>query len=145
MTAQEDQYISVTIHSTSSGTVGRSINNTRNHFTIIDGSGIAEAVTSGESFLAGVSSCGVNLIEQAAVEEGIHLQYTDVKIVGLRDRESPQDFASVEMTFHLVGPSPEDAAALVARYQANCPLYRTVEKAWGVGVQVTSEELAAVG
>lgn len=138
-TAADERYIAASVHSTSSGTVGRALNNARNHHFVADGSGLAQALTSGELFLSGVSSCGVNLVEGAAVERGIALQHTEATIEGLRERDTPQNFSSVAMHFRLVGPTQAEAEALVAVYQAKCPLYRSLNAAVEIQVTVVAE------
>ncbi len=112
-----EQYLVNTVRSYSSGTVGRSMNTIRNHHLIIDSPTIGEEITSGDAFLAGVSSCGVTLIERAAKEMGIPLQRMEVMIEGLRDRSAPTSFARVNMAFRLVGVSQEQAETLVGRYK----------------------------
>ncbi len=112
-----EQYLVNTVRSYSSGTVGRSMNTIRNHHLIIDSPTIGEEITSGDAFLAGVSSCGVTLIERAAKEKGIPLQRMEVMIEGLRDRSAPKSFARVNMAFRLVGVSQEQAETLVGRYK----------------------------
>ena len=68
-----EQYLVNTVRSYSAGTVGRSMNTVRNHHFIIDSPTIGEEITSGDAFLAGVSSCGVTLVERAAEGAGIPL------------------------------------------------------------------------
>jgi len=114
---QEPQYVVTSVRSTSSGTVGRSLNAIRNHHVVIDSPTIVEAVTSGEAFLAGISSCGVNLIEVAARDEGVPLARLEVEIDGLRDPAAPGNFARVDMRFRLAGVSQAQAEALVQIYQ----------------------------
>lgn len=112
-----EQYLVNTVRSYSSGTVGRSMNTIRNHHLIIDSPTIGEEITSGDAFLAGVSSCGVTLVERAARDMGIPLQRMEVTIDGLRDRQAPSTFARVDMRFRLVGVSQEQAETLVGRYK----------------------------
>jgi uncharacterized OsmC-like protein len=112
-----EQYIVNTVRSYSSGTVGRSMNTIRNHHLIIDSPTIGEEITSGDAFLAGVSSCGVTLVERAARDMGIPLRHMEVTIDGLRDRSAPTTFARVEMRFRLVGVTQEQAETLVGRYK----------------------------
>lgn len=112
-----EQYLVNTVRSYSSGTVGRSMNTVRNHHFIIDSPTIGEEITSGDAFLAGVSSCGVTLIERAAKDMSIPLQRMEVTIEGLRDRQAPTSFTQINMRFRLVGVSPEQAEILVGRYK----------------------------
>lgn len=112
-----EQYLVNTVRSYSSGTVGRSLNTVRNHHFVIDSPTIGEEITSGDAFLAGVSSCGVTLIERAAQEMRIPLQRMEVTIEGLRDRQAPTSFARIDMRFRLVGVSDAQAEALVGCYK----------------------------
>src|SRR5713101_2873414 len=110
-----EQYLVNSVHSYSSGKVGRSLNSVKNHHFIVDSPTIGEEITSGDVFLAGLSSCGVNLVEGAARETGVPLTHTDVVIEGLRTREDPAWFAQVNMRFTFIGPTQEQAEALVER------------------------------
>lgn len=112
-----EQYLVNTVRSYSSGTVGRSMNTIRNHHIIIDSPTIGEEITSGDAFLAGVSSCGVTLVERAAKDMGIPLQRMEVTIEGLRDRQAPTSFERINMGFRLFGVSQEQAEVLVGRYK----------------------------
>ncbi len=112
-----EQYLVNTVRSYSSGTVGRSMNTVRNHHFIIDSPTIGEEITSGDAFLAGVSSCGVTLVERAARDADIPLQHMEVIIEGLRDRQAPTSFARIDLRFRLVGVSTEQAEWLVGRYK----------------------------
>lgn len=102
----------------SSGFPGRSLNQARsNHFVIDSSSGTPEAVTSIESFLAGLSSCGVNLVGGEARSQGIPLQHVQVDIEGARSADDHAAFQSVNMRFVLTGVSPDQAEALVSTYK----------------------------
>ena len=111
------QYLVNTVRSYSSGIVGRSVNTVGHHHFIIDSPTLAEEITSGDAFLAGISSCGVNLVERVAQELGVPVQRTEVTIEGLRDRDAPSTFARIGLRFRLVGPSQEQAETLVGRYK----------------------------
>lgn len=106
-----------TVRSYSSGTPGRSLNTVGQHHFVIDSPTLAEEITSGDAFLAGISSCGVNLVERAARETGVPVQRMEVAIEGLREGRDPSTFARITLRFTLVGPSQEQAEALVARYK----------------------------
>jgi uncharacterized OsmC-like protein len=112
-----EQYLVNTVRSYSSGTIGRSMNTVRNHHFIIDSPTIGEEITSGDAFLAGVSSCGVTLVERAAWDAGIPLTQMEVTIEGLRDRQAPTSFARIDLRFRLIGVSEEQADWLVGRYK----------------------------
>ena len=105
-----------TVRSYSSGTVGRALNDIRQHHVVIDSPSINEEVTSGEAFLSGISACGVTLIEGAARDTGIPLARTEVTIEGYRAEGRPA-FDRVAMRFVLSGVTPEQAEILVGRYK----------------------------
>jgi uncharacterized OsmC-like protein len=97
-----------------------------NHF-VIDGpvqNGCpGEAVTPGEAFLAGVASCGVELLQVIARERGITLGPLGAEIRGtiVRDRPVRDDvtvFNTVRLRFELRGIGDEDAAVLVESFKA---------------------------
>jgi uncharacterized OsmC-like protein len=107
-----------TVRSYSSGLVGRALNSARtNHFVLDSPSGPNEAVTSGESFLAGISSCGVTLIERYARETGVPLKSMQVTIEGIRSVATPNRFQAVTMRFELLGVDQAQAERLVKTYQ----------------------------
>ena len=60
------EFLSTKVHSATVGVPGRSINQARDQHFVIDSPTIGSALASGEAFLAGVSSCGVTLVERAA-------------------------------------------------------------------------------
>jgi uncharacterized OsmC-like protein len=117
MSSSGGQYHINTVHSYSSGTVGRSLNTVGHHHFVIDSPTLGEEITSGDAFLAGISSCGVNLVERAAQDLGVPVRRTEVTIDGLRDRDAPSTFARIDLRFKLIGPSQEQAETLVGRYK----------------------------
>ena|ERR1700675_2621269 len=107
------------VRSSSSGVIGRAQSVARGARVILDSSGHPQpdALTNSEAFLAGVSSCGVTLIEGHAKETGVPLTRADVTIEGVRTAADPTRFAHVTMTFELAGVSQAQAEALVATYR----------------------------
>ena|SRR5215470_1972931 len=108
-----------TVRSSSSGTVGRAHNAARGHRLALDSSSRpqADAFTNSEAFLAGISSCGVTLIEGHARDTGVPLTRMDVTIQGVRSAAEPNRFASVTMTFELAGVTQAQAETLVETYR----------------------------
>ena len=108
-----------TVKSSSSGTIGRAVNQARGQRLMLDSSTHpqSDAFTNSEAFLAGVSSCGVTLIEGYAKEKGIPMTRMDVTIEGARTAEEPNRFASVTMRFELRGVTQAQAEELVAVYR----------------------------
>src|SRR5215831_4506589 len=108
-----------TVKSSSSGTLGRAVSEARGHRLSLDSSTHPrpDAFTNGEAFLAGVSSCGVTLIEGYAKDNGIPITRMDVTIEGMRTAEEPNRFASVTMTFAIAGVTQAQAEHLVETYR----------------------------
>lgn len=106
------------VTSQSIGIRGRSLNSARtNHFIVDYAGSAAEAITPVEAFLAGISSCGVLIVEDAAHQSGVPLQQVTVSIESVRtpDRVSIQ---SVAMRFQFTGPSAQQAEELVETYKS---------------------------
>lgn len=108
-----------TVRSSGSGILGRAQSEARGHRLVLDSSSRpqADAFTNSEAFLAGVSSCGVTLIETHAKESGIPMTGIDVTIEGSRTAAEPNRFAVVTMTFEIAGVSQAQADELVATYR----------------------------
>ncbi len=107
------------VRSSSSGVLGRARSEARGHRLFLDSSSRpqADAFTNSEAFLAGVSSCGVTLIEMHAKESGIPRTGLDVTIEGARTAAEPNRFALVTMTFEIAGVSQAEADDLVTTYR----------------------------
>ena len=107
------------IQSSSSGTIGRAHTTARGARLVLDSSSRAQAdaFTNSEAFLAGVSSCGVTLIEMHARDTGIPVTRMEVTIEGVRAASEPTQFAGVTMTFAIAGVTQEQAEALVETYR----------------------------
>ena len=104
------------VRSSSSGVLGRARSQARGHRLVLDSSSRPQpdAFTNSEAFLAGVSSCGVTLIEMSAKESGVPMTGIDVTIEGARTSAEPNRFATVTMTFEIAGVSQAQADDLVA-------------------------------
>lgn len=112
--------ITTTVTSTSTETKGRTLNTARhNHFVIDSPSGPGEAVSTGESFLAGIAACGVTLVQGAAVAEGIELRRLSVDITSFRLPSNPYDFDRVEVRFTYSGPNEAEAGRLTDTWKAH--------------------------
>ena len=102
-----------TVTSVSTATKGRVINSARhNHWVIDSPSGPAEAVSTGESFLAGLSSCAVTLVQSVAVPEEIALGPLSVEVSSHRVPEKPYDYDRIDVHFSYEGISVADAERL---------------------------------
>ena len=109
-----------TIRSSSSDTIGRAVSHVRGQRLTLDSSTHPrpDAFTNSEAFLAGVSSCGVTLIEVHARETGVPLKRMDITIEGVRTAAEPNRFASVTMRFELAGVTQGQAEDLVRTYRS---------------------------
>ena len=107
-----------TVRSRSSGVVGRAVSNARNHHFVLDSSSAPEALSNSEAFLAGISSCGVTLVEGHARDTGVPLERMEVSIVGVRTAAEPNRFQRIDMRFELHGVDQATAERLVEAYRA---------------------------
>src|SRR2546426_4172941 len=107
------------IRSSSSGTIGRAVSHVRGQRLTLDSSTHPrpDAFTNSEAFLAGVSSCGVTLIEMHAQETGVPLTRMEVVIDGVRSAAAPNRFESISMRFTLAGVDQTQAERLVETYR----------------------------
>ena len=108
-----------TVRSSNSAVVGRAQSEARGYRLVLDSSSRAQpdAFTNSEAFLAGVSSCGVTLIEAYAQDKGIPVRRMDVTIEGARTAEQPNRFAGIAMRFEIAGVSQAQAEELVEIYR----------------------------
>jgi uncharacterized OsmC-like protein len=110
----------------STETFGRVMCRCRDHHFVVDGpvwNGCSgEAVTPGELFLAGVASCGVELIHVIAREQDVGLRRVGVSVQGTIDRSRPVRpdlalFNSVRLDIELAGVSEQEAGQLVEAFK----------------------------
>jgi uncharacterized OsmC-like protein len=106
-----------TVRSRSIGVVGRAISQARHHHFVLDSSTAPEALSNSEAFLAGISSCGVTLVEGHARETGVPLQGIAVEITGVRAAAEPNRFQRIDMRFDLHGVDQAVAERLVETYK----------------------------
>src|SRR5712692_11198781 len=111
----------------STDTFGRVLCSARNHHFVIDGpvqNGCpGEAVTPPEIFLAGVATCGVELLQVIARDEGIPLRSVTAQIEGWIDREHPvridvMVFNGARLKLLLDGVTREQAGDLVEKFKS---------------------------
>jgi uncharacterized OsmC-like protein len=123
------------VRASSTGTFGRLLCNSRHHHFVVDGPAQngcpGEALTPPEIFLAGVVTCGVELVQVFAKDKKIPLGSATGTISATLDRgnQSRSDvtlFNSVVLDFALAGVSHDEGNELVRAFQARCPLYGTV-------------------
>jgi uncharacterized OsmC-like protein len=115
----DSQLMTDTVRSRSIGVPGRALNSARaQHFILDSSSGPSEALTNSEAFLAGISSCGVTLIEKYARETRVPMTSMEVMIAGTRSRSDPAHFQSIEMRFDIHGVGKREADHLVGIWQS---------------------------
>ncbi len=120
--ASEDLVIN-RVRSSSTATPGRAVNEIRNHQLVIDEpthlGGPGEQITPAEAFLAGVSACGVLLVQGRARDTRVRLDRVEASIEGVRRRSDTSVFQRIEMSFRLLGPTQAEAFDLVDHYKTH--------------------------
>jgi uncharacterized OsmC-like protein len=110
----------------STDTFGRVLWSCRDQHFVADGpvhNGCpGEAVTPAELFLAGIASCGVELLQVVAKADGVPLESASVDVTGEIDPDHPvRDdvtvFTSVRLGFRLTGVDQQEAERLVDRFR----------------------------
>lgn len=116
-----DDLLVTAVRSQSTGVKGRSLAGARtNHFVIDEpayNGGPGEAATPAEVFLAGVSGCGVLLVESFAHKDGVPLKGVSARIEGIRTKVNPERFQRVNLWFELSGVDQKQAEALVEKFK----------------------------
>lgn len=109
------------VRSQSIGITGRCLNSARtNHFVIDDpnyNDGPAEEITPPEAFLAGISGCGVLLVDKYARDQGLSLVKVDASIRAIRRAATREDFHEIRMEFDIVGVDQKKAEELVEKFK----------------------------
>jgi uncharacterized OsmC-like protein len=114
------------VRASSTTTFGRVLWSCRDQHFVADGpvhnGAPGEAVTPAELFLAGIASCGVELIQGIARSEEVPLTGARVEISGEIDPANPvrtdvSVFNRVHLAFRLEGVSREQGALLLERFQ----------------------------
>jgi uncharacterized OsmC-like protein len=105
---------------------GRVLCDCREHHFVVDGpvhNGCpGEEVTPAELFLAGIATCGVELVQVFAREEDLALRRVGVEISGEIEPENPVRpdlmlFNRVRLAFDLEGVTQDEAEHLVERFK----------------------------
>jgi uncharacterized OsmC-like protein len=103
-------------------------------------------LTPPEIFLAGVITCGVELVQVFARDKNLSLRSAAGIIYATLDRskQSRSDvtlFNSVRLDFSLTGVSHDEGNQLVDAFKARCPLYGTLAVATpNIDVHVSTQE-----
>lgn len=115
-----------TVEARSTDTFGRVLCSSRDQHFVVDGpvqNGCpGEAITPGEIFLAGVASCGVELLQAVARAQQMPLRAVRVSVRGTFDPSRPvrsdvNVFNSVRLEFTLGGVDQAQAAELVSAFK----------------------------
>jgi len=111
------------VRSASTATPGRSISQVRDRQLVIDEpthlGGPGEEVTPADAFLAGVSACGVLLVQGRARDTAVRLEKIEVNLEAIRRRSDTSVFQRIDVTFRLAGPSQQQAVELVEHYKTH--------------------------
>src|ERR671937_1929321 len=107
----------------SSTTPTRATNRIRDQELVIDEpthlGGPGERITPADAFLAGVSACGVLMVEGQARSKNIRVERVEVELEAVRQRSDTSVFQRIEMTFRLPGASRQQTGALVEHYMTH--------------------------
>ena len=123
---------------------GRTLNSARtNHWVIDSPSGPHEAVSTGESFMAGIAACAVSLVEMHTVRNSLPFGTLHVAVDAVRTDESWPEFSNIDVHFTYTGIDDDQAASYTTLWTENCPLYLAVSK--GTTVNVSHEVKALAG
>ena len=110
----------------STETFGRVLCSARDQHFVADGpvqNGCpGEALSPGELFLAGVASCGVELVQVIAGEQNVPVRAVSATIEGVMDRGQPVRpdvtlFNTVRLQFDLRGVTEEQGARLIDTFK----------------------------
>jgi uncharacterized OsmC-like protein len=117
---------SYAVDARSTDTFGRVLCSAREHHFVVDGpvqnGAPGEELTPAELFLAGVASCGVELVHVLARQEELPLERVSVSVRGEMDLDDPvRDdvtvFNSVRVEFTFAGVDDDQAGHLVERFK----------------------------
>ena len=127
-------------HASSTETFGRVTASVRAHRLTVDGpvrnGAPGEAPTPGELVLAAAASCGAEVLQVLARDGGVPFEAAAVTVRGTIDlARQPHAgvtvFSAVELEIVLRGPTPAQAAELVAEFKRRCPVYGSLAVASG--------------
>lgn len=127
-------------HATSTNVFGRVAASVRGHHMTVDGpvrnGAPGEAPTPGELVLVAAASCGAEVLQVLARDNGVHLESSAVTVCGVIDLDRQPHpgvtvFSSIDIEAVLCGPTSGEAATLVAGFQRRCPVYGSLAVASG--------------
>ena len=104
----------------STGIVGRSICNARNHHWVAENTG-GEAVGAGEVFCASIAACAVNMVGTIANTENRALDRMEVSVALYRNPDKPAEeislYDGVRIQFDMWDVDEDDARFLVKTWK----------------------------
>ena len=110
----------------STDTFGRVLASARTQHFVVDGpiqnDCPGEALSPAELFLAGVATCGVELVQVIARDQNLPVQAVSASIEAHQDRSQPPRpdvslFNRVRLDFHLTGVTQEQATQLIDSFK----------------------------
>ncbi len=110
----------------STDTFGRVLCSARTQHFVVDGPAQngcpGEALSPAELFLAGVATCGVELLQVIATEQNLPVQQVSATIEAVQDRGRPVRpdvslFNSVRLEFHLRGVTAAQGTQLIESFK----------------------------
>jgi uncharacterized OsmC-like protein len=117
----DDDLVMNRVHSETTSVPGRSLNRVRTHELVIDepvhAGGPGELITPAEAFLAGVSACGVLLVQGRARDSSVPLKRAEASIEAVRQRSDTSTFQRIDIRFRLTGVTQAQALELVEHYK----------------------------
>lgn len=122
------------VKSESSRVPGRSVNQVRSHYFIVDDPSIGDSMTPADHFVSGIAACASNHMELKAHREEMGLQRIEVEIEARRDKADTSVFLGIDILATFEGVSRETAAELIESYKSHCPLYKCVALATDVKI-----------
>src|SRR4051812_34029523 len=82
---------------------GRSVNEVRDHFFVVDDPSIGTSMTPADHFVAGIAACAANHMELKAHNEGMPLQRVAVEIEARRDAADTSVFLGIDIEVVFTG------------------------------------------
>jgi uncharacterized OsmC-like protein len=115
----EEELVFNRSHSFSSGTPGRSINEVRHHYFVVDDPSIGESMTPADHFVSGIAACAANHMEVKASSEGLPLSKIDVNIEARRLKTDTSRFIGIDLDVEFHGISDAQARELIESYKSH--------------------------
>ncbi len=90
--------------------------------------GPGETAGAAELFLASLLACAFGIMERTGRERGLPLQRIEAEAGYVLDPEDRTRFQRISMAFTVTGLDQAGAEALVAAFEAQCPIYNTAAR-----------------